>query len=281
MVTPPRMKAFDAAPRLLLSGRPPCSYSSEMPDTPETPDQQEISLAELSEAFAQAIQRPPQQQAGCGEQPELEPTAEAAPGDDLARQPAEEVPEQPEPLPPEDADDICPISPSSILEAMLFVGDRENRPLTPAQAAGPMRGVEPGDIPALVEALNSRYESGGSPYRIVNEGAGYRLSLARAFYPLRDKFYGRVREARLSQAAIEVLAIVAYQQPLTAEDVARMRGTPSGHILSQLVRRQLLRIERNQRKPRVALYYTAARFLDLFGLESLEDLPQSEELDRR
>jgi len=74
---------------------------------------------------------------------------------------------------------------------------------------------------------------------------------------------------------------VAYRQPIVAEDVNRLRGIPSGHLLAQLVRRQLLRIERPQRKPRPIHYRTTDRFLELFGLESLDDLPQSEELEKR
>jgi segregation and condensation protein B len=107
------------------------------------------------------------------------------------------------------------------------------------------------------------------------------LGLTRQFDWLRSKVLGRTREARLSQAAIDVLAIVAYEQPLTAEDVSRLRGIPSNHVLAQLVRRQLLRIERSAGKPGTARYYTTERFLELFGLESLEDIPQSEELERR
>jgi segregation and condensation protein B len=175
----------------------------------------------------------------------------------------------------------CPVTPRSILEAMFFVGDRENRPLSAAQAAELMRGVEPSEIPALVQELNGRYAAAGCPYQIVHDGAGYRMSLRKAFYALRDRFLGRVREARLSQAAIDVLAIVAYQQPLGADEVNTMRGKPSTHILAQLVHRGLLRIEREPSKRRSTKYSTTNRFLRLFGLQSLADLPQSEDLQRQ
>lgn len=185
------------------------------------------------------------------------------------------------PLPGDEADDACPISPLSILEALLFVGNRPGAPLTAAQVAGVMRGVEPEEIGALVDQLNERYLQGGCPYQIVGESGGYRMALRPEFHGLRAKFYGRAREARLSQAAIDVLAVVAYCQPVTADDVARQRGRPSNHILGQLVRRQLLAIERTDEKPRKTLYTTTRRFLALFGLESLDDLPQAEELDKR
>ena len=98
---------------------------------------------------------------------------------------------------------------------------------------------------------------------------------------MRDRFHGRIREARLSQAAIDVLAVVAYQQPLTAEQIGRLRGKPCSHVLSQLVHRGLLRIERKPGKRRTVQYFTTDRFLDLFGLQTLADLPRSEELDRQ
>jgi segregation and condensation protein B len=140
-----------------------------------------------------------------------------------------------------------------------------------------MRDVGVDEIPSLVDELNRRYDEDGAPYQIVGEGDGYRLTLRREFHSLRNRFYGRVREARLSQAAIDVLALVAYQQPLTSEKIHRLRGKPSSHILSHLVRRGLLRIERPEAKRRTPHYYTTDRFLRLFNLQSLDDLPRSEE----
>ncbi len=181
----------------------------------------------------------------------------------------------------DDEQDAVEVSPRSILEAMLFVGRPDNAPLTSRQVASLMRGVEPDEVDQLVEQLNAEYAAHGAPYEIVSVGAGYRLVLRESFYPIRDKLYGRVRQAKLSQAAVEVLAIVAYNQPITAEELNKLRGTASGAILSQLVRRQLLRLERPEQKPRTPRYYTTERFLELFGLASLQDLPRSQELDKQ
>jgi segregation and condensation protein B len=171
------------------------------------------------------------------------------------------------------------VSPRSILEAMLFVGSPDNAPLSAERAASVMRGVEAAEIHELVEQLNRDYDAAGAPYTIRSDGPGYRLTLRPRFERLRDKFYGRVRQVRLSQAAIEVLAIVAYNEPLTSEEVSRLRGAPSGGVLSQLVRRQLVRIERSEGEPQAPKHYTTQRFLSLFGLESRADLPQAKELD--
>ena len=178
----------------------------------------------------------------------------------------------------EAAEDSCPLGPRSILEAMLFVGNQNNQSLSAAAAAQWMRDVEPAEIPGLVDELNARYALAGCPYQIVHEGGGYRLLLRKEYHGLANRFLGRLRQARLSQAAIDVLAIVAYQQPMTAEEVHQQRGKPSGHVLAQLVHRGLLRIEREPAQRHVRRYFTTDRFLRLFGLETLQDLPQCEEL---
>ncbi|MBN2022344.1 MAG: SMC-Scp complex subunit ScpB [Pirellulales bacterium] len=231
--------------------------------------EQGISLRSLTEAFAQALGRVgPEADAR-----EAEPVAQAerpAP-DEAWEEPPAEV----------QADETCPIGPMTILEAMLFVDNSENRPLAASRAAELMRGVEPSEIHELVRRLNERYRANRCPYQVVSEDAGYRMQLRSEFHGLRNRFHGRVREARLSQAAIDVLAIVAYRQPLSGDEVTRLRDKPSGHLLAQLVRRRLLRIERPADRSQKAVYHTTDRFLDLFGLASLDDLPQSEELDRR
>ncbi len=169
----------------------------------------------------------------------------------------------------------CEVSPRTILEAMLFVGHPENQPLTSEQVASLMRGVRAQEIDELVVELNRSYDEEGCPYRIESVGAGYQLVLRDEFHSLRDVFYGRVKAAKLSQAAVDVLAIVAYKQPLTREEMDALRGRPSGSLLAQLVRRQLLRVERPHDKPRTPRFWTTDRFLQLFGLESLRDLPST------
>jgi segregation and condensation protein B len=242
----------------------------------ETPEQEPVSLDELAEAFAQVMGVPPKLRVG--EEPPP-PVAEAAVG-------AHELQPQPQIGPARGDNEFSdnfggPVTPLGVLEAMLFVGDRDNRPLTAARAAELMRGVEPGEIGGLIDELNQRYSLNACPYYVARDSDGYRIVLRKPFHPLREQFYGRIREARLSQASVDVLAIVAYQQPLTAEQIGAVRGKPSGPVLSQLVHRGLLRIERLPGKRPTVRYYTTDRFLRFFGLQTLADLPQSEELDRQ
>jgi segregation and condensation protein B len=247
------------------------------PDPQYEPQPQGISLDELAEAFAQVMGAEPRRA-------EETPAGAAEPSPDVPEdgaveakpQAADQAPDtaQPTALPEEDS---CPVNPRTILEAMLFVGNRENQPLRPARAAELMRDVAADEIPTLVDELNRRYDADGAPYRVIGEGDGYRLSLRDEHHPLRNRFYGRIREARLSQAAIDVLALVAYQQPITGEKIGRLRGRPSSHVLAHLVRRGLLRIERSESGRRTPHYHTTDRFLRLFHLDSLADLPRSED----
>jgi segregation and condensation protein B len=143
-----------------------------------------------------------------------------------------------------------------------------------------MRGVSPAEIEAAVDELNATYEADKSPYGIEQNNGGYRLVLRDEFRRIRDKFYGRVKEARLSPAVLEVLSVLAYNQPATADHLSELRGAPSGAALSTLVRRRLVKLERAGQGGKVPQYSTTERFLKLFGLESLETLPRSEELEK-
>jgi segregation and condensation protein B len=182
----------------------------------------------------------------------------------------------------EAADDACEITPKSILEAMLFVGNPRNESLNPQRVASLMRGVRRTEIELLVQELNEQYAADGRPYLIESSGDGYRMALREEFRAVADKVSGRSRQARLSPAAIEVLAAVAYHQPMTGVEVTRLRDQPSGAILSQLVRRRLLKVERSTTgKAKELVYRTTERFLELFGLDSLEDLPRGDESEPR
>ncbi|MEX2188318.1 MAG: SMC-Scp complex subunit ScpB [Pirellulales bacterium] len=239
------------------------------------PSDDGLSLDQLNEAFASLL--------GSGDDPyqksapgDAEPggASELAHADALADAEVED-----------EEDDACEISPRTIFEAMLFVGRPNNAPLAAKEVASLMRGVRPDEIDALVDELNAAYDERGCPYHVVATGPGYRLALRSEFDAVRDQVLGRLREARLSQAAIDVMALVAYHQPVTSEEVARLRGKPSGSILAQLVRRQLLRIDRGEdapadrsRKPR---YATTRKFLEFFNIENLDELPRPQDVERR
>lgn len=234
------------------------------------PADEGLSLDQLSQAFAALLKK------GSDPYPEEPSPDEAAVTPDLLATAAADFAA---PIRGED-DAACEITPRSILEAILFVGHPTGEPLLSERIAGLMRGVKPAEVDDLVQELNREYEQSGAPYSVQSVGQGYQLALKPEFAGLRDAFYGRIREARLSQQAIDVLAIIAYHQPLTQDEIDRLRSKPSGGVLSQLVRRDLLALERPAQAKAKPTYRTTDRFLDLFGLDDLSELPRSQELER-
>jgi segregation and condensation protein B len=174
------------------------------------------------------------------------------------------------------------VNPQSVIEALLFVGQPDNTALNAEQLAEFIAGATAEEVTALIDTLNAQYKSNGCPYEIVFNRGGYRFQLRREFDSLRDRFLGRLRSATLTPGAVEVLSLVAYHEPLTLDEVSRMRGKPSGAVLGQLVRRKLLRLERADGKKRGKVrYFTTPRFLKLFHLQSLAELPRSDDLQHQ
>lgn len=175
-------------------------------------------------------------------------------------------------------DEYFDVSPTSILEGMLFVGNDDNRFITSKEMAALMRGVSPKDIESLVDELNANYRSEGVPFEIVTDGLGFKLDLHQEFAFCRDRFYREQKAVRLSQPVIDVLAMVAYLQPVTKATLEEKRMKPCGSLLNQLIRRQLIQLERIKSKGENAktVYRTTDRFLELFGLGSIDEIPQSQ-----
>jgi segregation and condensation protein B len=191
--------------------------------------------------------------------------------------PAWEV-DAPELPPPEPTAAETPPPPARIIEALLFAG---GPPLTAAQACDLIRGLTAEQFHAAVESLNLDYRRQGRPYTIMPQGPGHALTLRPRFSKVAERLHGGTREARLSPAAIDVLALVAYRQPATRQEVDSLRGADSGALLKQLVRRGLLAVvPRADASAREVAYGTTPRFLELFGLTSLDDLPRTQDLQQ-
>jgi len=233
-----------------------------------------ISLEDLARAFAEALGEDAAEPVPSAESEPPESDAQAPIADEDAA-PAEEEPILAGPTGGEQ--DARYVNPAGVLEALLFVGDPDGKPLNPTYAAELMRGVTPAEVARLAAELNERYRRRGCPYRIVFEAGGYRMRLLEEYAELRSAFFGPARPIKLSRQAVEVLSVVAYRQPVTVQEVNTLRGKPSGAILAQLVRRDLLSVSHEGGGPnarKAARYRTTRRFLELFGLESLDDLPQ-------
>ena len=163
-------------------------------------------------------------------------------------------------------------NPEQIIEAMLFVG---GVPLTAATAGAAIRGLTAEGFREIADAIAQRYRLQHRPYAIMPREGGYALELLPAYRGLRERVFGGPRIARLAPAALDCLAAIAYRQPAAKADIDAVRGTDSGPVLRQLIRLGL--IAARQRLGAGAgevRYGTTARFLQVFGLESIEDLPR-------
>src|SRR5262245_27296515 len=129
------------------------------------------------------------------------------------------------------ADEASPPPLERILEALLFVG---GAPLTAARACETVRGLTAEQFALAVASLNRAYRAQGRPYRAVPGEHGYELALCPAFRAVRDRLHGGAREARLSPTALDTLALVAYRQPVTRQEVDSLRGADSLMLLRQL-----------------------------------------------
>ena len=175
-----------------------------------------------------------------------------------------------------------PFSPERIpgaIEALLLTMDKALPAMKIAEATG-MRdhpGVFPKPtqtIDAAVEALNAVYERTGRSFRIESVAGGYRVMTLPEFAPAIAAIQGLRESSKLSRAAIETLAIVAYRQPITRVQIETIRGVACGEVLRGLMEKNLVTIAgRAEELGRPLLYGTTKRFLEAFGLSSMKDLP--------
>jgi segregation and condensation protein B len=176
-----------------------------------------------------------------------------------------------EAAPPPRRDAASPPPADRIAEAILFTG---GTPLTPEAFAAAVR-VPPDTLRTVVDTLNRKYRTQNRPYTIQPQQGGYVLVVKPMYRSMREKLFGGPRETRLSPTAVDVVSLVAYRQPITKDDIDAVRGHDSGTILRQLVRLGLIAVTKRGEVGQPETYYgTTPRFLDVFGLNSLDDLPR-------
>lgn len=169
------------------------------------------------------------------------------------------------------------VTPRQILEALLFVGGDA---LTTKRLCHVLRNeFTPEFVESQIDELNALYTREGRPYEIRFGDGGYRMTLREDFERIRRKAYGLgPKEVRLTQEALEVLAVVAYHQPVNASMIEDLGKPGTGAVLRQLVRRELICVERSPERPRDVQYRTTPRFLALFGIRNLNELPRLEQI---
>lgn len=164
------------------------------------------------------------------------------------------------------------VSVESVVEAILFSTDV---PLSASKIAQ-LAGVgDSGDVKEHVETLNARYEQYGSSFRIQGIAKGYQMLTLPAYNHWLHKLHKARADSRLSPASLETLAIVAYKQPVLRAEIEAIRGVAAGDMLVRLRDMNLVRIVgRAEEIGRPLLYGTTTKFLEVFGLASLKDLPK-------
>lgn len=161
------------------------------------------------------------------------------------------------------------------IEALLFVSDEPVSALTLSE----MTGCELADIEATLDELRQSYESANRGIQLREVAGGWRFYTSPKYHDLVERYVLSWDTRKLSQAALETLAVVAYNQPITRAGVATVRGVNSDSPINSLVEKGLLReAGRDKAAPgQPVLYATSKSFLEKFGLASVADLPDLEE----
>jgi segregation and condensation protein B len=160
--------------------------------------------------------------------------------------------------------------PLAELEALIF---SSTEPLSPAAIRRALPGLTPARIEEAVARINESLAQTGRPYEIAAIAGGYQFRTR----PELGEFLAGAqpeRRVRLSKAALETLAVIAYRQPVTRPEVEEVRSVDCGPVIRSLMERDLVRIIGRRDAPgRPPLYGTSAAFLEIFGLRSLRDMP--------
>lgn len=207
------------------------------------------------------------------EQVHTEPGAEHESADETAG----------EELPPQDAAQAPDLEPGfeptveSVIEAVLFASDES---LSPARLADIVStGVK--QVRVHIDGLNEKYKANNNAFRIEQIAGGYQMLTMNAYNHWLKKLLRAREDNKLSQPAMETLAIIAYKQPIIRADIEAIRGVAAGEMIRNLMYKGLVKIVgRAEVIGRPMLYGTTKKFLEIFGLNSLKDLPKIEELKK-
>ena len=165
---------------------------------------------------------------------------------------------------------------TQIVQALLFASDA---PLSAGDIALIDERLDEDTVEAVVQQLREEYESQERAFTIYDIAGGYQLLTRPEFAPYLERFETVPQQTRLSAPALEVLAVIAYRQPIGRNEIEEIRGVGSAGVLKTLQDRSLIDVVgRSEGLGRPLLYGTTPKFLEHFGFRSLEDLPRPEDL---
>jgi len=168
------------------------------------------------------------------------------------------------------------VTPREVIEAALFVGG--DVALTARKLASMIgQDVDSRVAVSIIDSLNLTWSRENRPYEIRMYEGGYRLELREEFADVSTRTFGTgPRDVKLTPETLEVLAFIAWNQPATTEALQKVEKTTAQTALRQLLRLQLVAIERTGAKRSDIAYRTTPKFLSVFGLKSLEELPTAD-----
>lgn len=172
----------------------------------------------------------------------------------------------------------------SIIEALIFASDEPIKPIEIIRAVQGIDGDEieitPEDIDNCVNEINAALENERHSINIVRIADGYIFSTRQEYAKYLGYLSSEKSKRRLSQAALETLAIVAYKQPITKPELESIRGVNSDYTINTLLEKNLIAIAgRSETVGRPILYATTDEFLKYFGLNKISDLPKPREIE--
>jgi segregation and condensation protein B len=163
------------------------------------------------------------------------------------------------------------------IECIIFISDQ---PVSVDKLQQVFTELERGEIKKCVKELAQEWEGLGRGIVLEEVAGGYQFRTDPAYSEYVTNFNKRVKKFRLSRAALEVIAIIAYKQPVTKVEVESIRGVDSSGVINALLERRILEIKgRKEVLGKPFLYGTTPEFLEVFGLKSLSDLPTLKEID--
>jgi segregation and condensation protein B len=165
---------------------------------------------------------------------------------------------------------------TQIVEALLFASDA---PLSASDLARADERLDEDTVTAVIEQLRAEFDQTERSFQIYEVAGGWQLLTRPEFESVLDRWQTVPQSGRLTMPSLEVLAIIAYRQPLGRAEIEEIRGVQSAAVLRTLQERELIEpVARGEGLGRPMLYGTTKRFLEHFGFRSLEDLPRPEDL---
>lgn len=173
---------------------------------------------------------------------------------------------------------------TTVIESLIFSSDE---PISEIDIIKALKGIDgeeiqiaSAEIEMCVDELNTKYEEQNLSFKIIKIANGYTFGTRSEFAKYIGFLSSEKSKRRLSQAALETLAIVAYKQPITKPELEKIRGVNSDYILNTLLEKSLITITgRSETIGRPLLYGTTVEFLKYFGLPKLSDLPKPREIE--